>query len=200
MNTMIKIGITGGIGSGKSVVASLFQLLGVPVYIADEESKRLTNQSMTIRRQLIAHYGEAIYTAEGLNKPLLAAKIFQDPAQRRIVNGIIHPEVKHHFEAWAAQQETPLCAIESAILFESGFDQVVDTHLMVYAPKALRIERATTRDAASREAIQQRIESQMADEEKRELADHLIYNDNQQPLIPQVTALIACLTAKGNTF
>ena len=197
---MIKIGITGGIGSGKSVVASLFQLLGVPVYIADEESKRLTNQSMTIRRQLIAHYGEAIYTAEGLNKPLLAAKIFQDPAQRRIVNGIIHPEVKHHFEAWAAQQETPLCAIESAILFESGFDQVVDTHLMVYAPKALRIERATTRDAASREAIQQRIESQMADEEKRELVDHLIYNDNQQPLIPQVTALIARLTTKGNTF
>lgn len=197
---MIKIGITGGIGSGKSVVASLFQLLGVPVYIADEESKRLTNQSMTIRRQLIAHYGEAIYTAEGLNKPLLAAKIFQDPAQRRIVNGIIHPEVKHHFEAWAAQQETPLCAIESAILFESGFDQVVDTHLMVYAPKALRIERATARDAASREAIQQRIESQMADEEKRELADHLIYNDNQQPLIPQVTALITRLTAKGNTF
>ena len=197
---MIKIGITGGIGSGKSVVASLFQLLGVPVYIADEESKRLTNQSMTIRRQLIAHYGEAIYTAEGLNKPLLAAKIFQDPAQRRIVNGIIHPEVKHHFEAWAAQQETPLCAIESAILFESGFDQVVDTHLMVYAPKALRIERATARDAASREAIQQRIESQMADEKKRELADHLIYNDNQQPLIPQVTALIARLTAKGNTF
>ena len=197
---MIKIGITGGIGSGKSVVASLFQLLGVPVYIADEESKRLTNQSMTIRRQLIAHYGEAIYTAEGLNKPLLAAKIFQDPAQRRIVNGIIHPEVKHHFEAWAAQQETPLCAIESAILFESGFDQVVDTHLMVYAPKALRIERATARDAASREAIQQRIESQMADEEKRELVDHLIYNDNQQPLIPQVTALIARLTTKGNTF
>ena len=197
---MIKIGITGGIGSGKSVVASLFQLLGVPVYIADEESKRLTNQSMTIRRQLIAHYGEAIYTAEGLNKPLLAAKIFQDPAQRRIVNGIIHPEVKHHFEAWAAQQETPLCAIESAILFESGFDQVVDTRLMVYAPKALRIERATARDAASREAIQQRIESQMADEEKRKLADHLIYNDNQQPLIPQVTALIARLTAKGNTF
>ena len=77
---------------------------------------------------------------------------------------------------------------------------MVDTHLMVYAPKALRIERATTRDAASREAIQQRIESQMADEEKRELADHLIYNDNQQLLIPQVTALITRLTAKGNTF
>ena len=197
---MIKIGITGGIGSGKSVVASLFQLLGVPVYIADEESKRLTNRSATIRQQLIALYGEAIYTAEGLNKLLLASKIFQDPEQLRIVNGIIHPEVKRHFEAWAAQQGTPLCAIESAILFESGFDKVVDTSLMVYAPKALRIERAIARDAASREAIQRRIESQMADEEKRQLADHLIYNDDRQPLIPQVTALIARLLDKGNTF
>ena len=197
---MIKIGITGGIGSGKSVVASLFQLLGVPVYIADEESKRLTNQSMTIRRQLIAHYGEAIYTAEGLNKPLLAAKIFQDPAQRRIVNGIIHPEVKHHFEAWAAQQETPLCAIESAILFESGFDQVVDTHLMVYAPMDLRIERATARDVASREAIQRRIKSQMADEEKCLLADYIIYNDDKQPLIPQITKLVSRLLAEDKTF
>lgn len=197
---MIKIGITGGIGSGKSVVASLFRLLGVPVYIADEESKRLTNQSVTIRKQLIALYGEAIYTTEGLNRSLLAAKIFQDPAQLRIVNGIIHPEVKRHFEAWAVQQPTPLCAIESAILFESGFDKVVDTSLMVYAPKALRIERATARDAAPREAIQRRIENQMADEEKRKLADHLIYNDDQQPLIPQVTTLIARLLDKGNTF
>ena len=200
MNIMIKIGITGGIGSGKSVVATLFRLFGVPVYIADEESKQLTNQSETIRKQLIAHYEEAIYTPEGLNKPLLAAKIFQDPAQLRIVNGIIHPEVKRHFEAWAAKQTTPLCAIESAILFESGFDKVVDTSLMVYAPKALRIERATARDAASREAIQRRIESQMADEEKRKLADHLIYNDDQQPLIPQVTAFLARLLDKGNTF
>lgn len=197
---MIKIGITGGIGSGKSVVASLFRLFGVPVYIADEESKQLTNQSETIRKQLIAHYGEAIYTPEGLNKPLLAAKIFQDPAQLRIVNGIIHPEVKRHFEAWAAKQTTLLCAIESAILFESGFDKVVDTSLMVYAPKALRIERATARDAASREAIQRRIESQMADEEKRKLADHLIYNDDQQPLIPQVIAFLTRLLDKGNTF
>lgn len=197
---MIKIGITGGIGSGKSVVASLFQLLGIPIYIADEESKRLTNQSAIIRQQLIAHYGEAIYTAEGLNKPLLAAKIFQDPEQLRIVNGIIHPEVKHHFRAWTAQQTTPLCAIESAILFESGFDKEVDTHLMVYAPKTLRIERATARDAASKETIIQRIESQMADEEKRKLANHLIYNDNLQPLIPQVTRFIAQLQDNSKTF
>lgn len=197
---MIRIGITGGIGSGKSVVATLFRLLGVPVYIADEESKRLTNQSTLIRQQLIAHFGEEIYTAEGLNKPLLASKIFQDPEQRDIVNRIIHPEVKRHFEAWVAQQSTPLCAIESAILFESGFDKVVDTSLMVYAPKALRIERATARDAASRTAIQRRIESQMADEQKCELADHLIYNDDQQPLIPQVTQLIAQLLGKGKTF
>lgn len=197
---MIRIGITGGIGSGKSVVATLFRLLGIPVYIADEESKRLTNQSAVIRKQLISHFGEEIYTAEGLNKSLLASLIFQDPEQLRIVNSIIHPEVKRHFEAWITQQSTPICAIESAILFESGFDKVVDTSLMVYAPKALRIERAADRDAAPREAIQQRIENQMADEEKRMLADHLIYNDDQQPLIPQVTHLIDLLLSKGKTF
>ena len=197
---MIKIGITGGIGSGKSVVASLFRLLGIPVYIADEESKQLTNQSPVIRQQLTAHFGEAIYTAEGLNRSLLANLIFQDPKQLRIVNGIIHPEVKRRFEAWATRQTTPLCAIESAILFESGFDQVVGTHLMVYAPKALRIERAIARDSASREAIQRRIENQMADEEKRLLADHVIYNDDQQPLIPQVTKLIDQLLPEGKTF
>ena len=197
---MIKIGITGGIGSGKSVVASLFRLLGIPVYIADDESKRLTNQSLTIRQQLTTHFGEAIYTAEGLNKPLLANLIFQNPEQLRIVNGIIHPAVKQHFEAWAARQVTPLCAIESAILFESGFDKVVDTHLMVYAPMDLRIERATARDVASREAIQRRIKSQMADEEKCLLADYIIYNDDKQPLIPQITKLVSRLLAEDKTF
>ena len=116
------------------------------------------------------------------------------------MNGIIHPAVKQHFEAWAARQVTPLCAIESAILFESGFDKVVDTHLMVYAPLDLRIERATARDAASREAIQSRIKSQMADEEKCLLADYIIYNDDKQPLIPQITKLVSRLLAEDKTF
>ena len=132
---MIKIGITGGIGSGKSVVASLLALSGVPVYIADEESKWLTNNSPVIREKLTALFGPEIYTNEGLNKKLLASHIFNNPKQLQQVNQIIHPEVNRHFSAWVERQTSPLCAIESAILFESGFYKVVDISLMVYAPR-----------------------------------------------------------------
>ena len=134
---MIKIGITGGIGSGKSVVASLLALSGVPVYIADEESKWLTNNSPVIREKLTALFGPEIYTNEGLNKKLLASHIFNNPEQLQQVNQIIHPEVNRHFSAWVERQTSPLCAIESAILFESGFYKVVDISLMVYAPREL---------------------------------------------------------------
>ena len=126
---MIKIGITGGIGSGKSVVASLLALSGVPVYIADEESKWLTNNSPVIREKLTALFGPEIYTNEGLNKKLLASHIFNNPEQLQQVNQIIHPEVNRHFSAWVERQTSPLCAIESAILFESGFYKVVDISL-----------------------------------------------------------------------
>ena len=111
---MIKIGITGGIGSGKSVVASLLALSGIPVYIADEESKWLTNNSPVIREKLTALFGPEIYTNEGLNKKLLASHIFNNPEQLQQVNQIIHPEVNRHFSAWVERQTSPLCAIESS--------------------------------------------------------------------------------------
>ena len=164
---MIKIGITGGIGSGKSVVASLLALSGVPVYIADEESKWLT-----------------------------ASHIFNNPEQLQQVNQIIHPEVNRHFSAWVERQTSPLCAIESAILFESGFYKVVDISLMVYAPRELRIERALGRDSASREEIERRINSQISDEEKKDRSDYVIYNDNRQALIPQVGKLLCWLQSQ----
>ena len=169
---MIKIGITGGIGSGKSVVASLLALSGVPVYIADEESKWLTNNSPVIR------------------------DIFNNPEQLQQVNQIIHPEVNRHFSAWVERQTSPLCAIESAILFESGFYKVVDISLMVYAPRELRIERALGRDSASREEIERRINSQISDEEKKDRSDYVIYNDNRQALIPQVGKLLCWLQSQ----
>ena len=183
---MRKIGITGGIGSGKSVVAELLRLHGVPVYIADEESKRLTASSPVIHEQLTALLGPDIYTEQGLNKPLLANYIFGDPTIRQKVNQIIHPEVNRDFEAWCVRQQRPLCAIESAILFESGFNRIVDDCLMVYAPLDIRIERASLRDHASHEAILKRINSQMPDEEKCKLADYIILNDGKSPLLPQV--------------
>lgn len=195
---MIKIGITGGIGSGKSVVATLFTLLGIPVYIADKESKWLTNHSPIIREKLISLFGEGIYINEELNKKLLASHIFHDPKLLQQVNKIIHPEVNKHFVEWVSKQSCDICAIESAILFESGFDRIVDISLMVYAPKTLRIERAAMRDTASKEEIEGRINNQMADEIKKERSNYVIYNDNQQLLIPQVESLIAKLRKSKN--
>ncbi|MDH6306649.1 dephospho-CoA kinase [Parabacteroides sp. PF5-5] len=187
---MIKIGLTGGIGSGKSIIADLFQVLGVPVYIADTESKQLTNTSPQIRNELTVLYGEDLYLDSGIDKKRLASIIFNDPEQLKLVNRIIHPVVNRHFLEWAASRKTSLCVIETAILFESGFDRSVDFSLMVYAPLELRIERTLKRDKASREDIIRRINNQLPDEEKKERADYVIYNDGKSALIPQLAHLI----------
>ena len=200
---MIKIGITGGIGSGKSVVATLLRLYGIPVYIADEESKRLTNSSPVIRRALVDLVGEAVYDADGkLDKPRLANFIFGQPEHLARVNAIIHPEVNRDFLDWSERQEKAFCAIESAILFESGFDRIVDVKLMVLAPLEIRLERAIARDHASREALERRIKSQMADEEKASRSDYVIHNDDRQALIliPQVENFIGWLKNRENAL
>lgn len=195
---MIKIGITGGIGSGKSIVASLLNLHGIPVYLADTESKILTVTSPVIREKLIALLGKELYTEEGLlNKKLLASYIFSNPEYLKEVNAIIHPEVKRHFTEWAERQLSEFCAIESAILFESGFNQTVDKSLMVYAPLELRIGRAMQRDNVSREEIINRINNQLPDETKKEWSDYVIHNDDIQALLPQVGRFLASL--RNNT-
>lgn len=188
---MIKLGVTGGIGSGKTTVAQLLEVMGVPVYIADEESKRLTDQDPLIRQQLIALFGTSIYNERGLNRPLLASHIFSDKALLKQVNGIIHPIVKQDFLRWAAEQPTACCAIETAILFESGFDGIVDKSVMVYAPSALRIQRVMQRNGVEREEVERRMQSQMSDEAKRDLADYVLYNDDSRALIPQLIALLS---------
>ncbi len=190
---MIKIGITGGIGSGKSVIASLLNLYGIPVYVADTESKILTETSPAIKEKLTALFGDDLYTDKGLNKKLLASHIFTNPEYLQQVNAIIHPEVNNHFSAWTKAQASPICAIESAILFESGFNKVVDKSLMVYAPREIRIERAVLRDNTAREEIIRRIENQLPDETKRDRSDYVIYNDDKQALLPQVEKFLASL-------
>lgn len=190
---MIKIGITGGIGSGKSVVASLLVLSGVPVYSADTESKRLTQTSPVIRKQLTALFGPNLYTDQGLDKKLLASHIFRNAEALLKVNAIIHPEVNQDFSAWAKRQSTPFCAIESAILFESGFDRYVDLSLMVAAPMELRIQRVLERDNATRDEVIARIQSQLPDEIKNRRADYTIYNDDRHALIPQIDSFITHL-------
>lgn len=187
---MIKIGVTGGIGSGKTVVTTLLEVMGIPVYIADEQSKRLTDTSPIIKEKLIALFGPDIYTPKGLNRGLLASYIFNSAEDLRKVNRIIHPEVNRHFLDWVDQQPGDLCAIESAILFESGFDRIVDFSLMVYAPVELRIERVGKRDGATREEIEKRINSQLSDEIKKERSSFVVFNDNTHPLIPQIQEIL----------
>lgn len=190
---MIKIGITGGIGSGKSVVASLLNLYGIPVYVADTESKILTVTSPVIKEKLIALFGKDLYTEEGLDKKLLASHIFGNPECLKQVNEIIHPEVNRHFSEWTKSLSSEICAIESAILFESGFNNIVDKSLMVYAPQELRIRRALQRDNVSREEVTSRINNQLSDETKKDWSDYVIQNDDKQALLPQVEKFLAAL-------
>ncbi|KAA6347731.1 Dephospho-CoA kinase [termite gut metagenome] len=187
----IKIGITGGIGSGKSVVSRLFELMGIPVYISDTESKRLTVFDPFIRKKLTNLLGEEVYKNGELNKLLLASYLFENPDKTKTINNIIHPYVREDFQRWVAEHSSyPTLAIESAILMESGFTQEVDVILLIYASEELRLERVMKRTSSSRELIVKRIRSQMCDEEKMKLADYIIINDGEMPLIPQVESIL----------
>lgn len=188
---MICIAITGGIGSGKSYVSALLEKAGIPVYNADNESKRLTTENAEIRSGLVNLLGEEVYVEGVLNKPMLASYLFANAENAARVNAIIHPCVKKDFKQWMEMHaESELVALESAILYESGFDDVVDTVVVVYAPKELRLKRAMLRDAASREQIEARMNAQMDDEEKCRKADFVVYNDGTFPLEEQLTSII----------
>ena len=193
----IKIGITGGIGSGKSTVSRLLEVLGVPVYISDLETKRLMASDSLIREDLSALLGAEVYAGGTLNKPLLASYLFGSPEHAKEINCIVHPRVKEDFRRWTqCRTAFPIVGIESAILVEAGFAGEVDAIVMVYASEEVRILRAVRRDASSRELIEKRIRSQMNDEEKRKYADFVIVNDGETPLIPQVLELIGSLSEK----
>lgn len=188
---MIKLGITGGIGSGKSTVSELFTLLGVPVYIADKESKRLTETSVVIKMQLIALFGEELYQNGVLNKALLASHIFKDQEKLDKVNKIIHPIVGADFDQWVKSNSNfDIVAQEAAILFESGFDKYVDKVITVYTPLEERVRRTMGRDGVTREKVLERIQNQMPDEKKVELSDFVIVNDGTISLIEQVLEIL----------
>lgn len=190
---MIRLGITGGIGSGKSYVAHLLEEKGFPLYDTDREAKRLTLTHPRIREALSTLLGAEVYQADGtLNKPLLASYLFSSPEHAEQINGIIHPCVYEDFRAWAHRQEeagAQVVMMESAILFESGFQKAVDYVVMVYAPLELRIKRAMQRDLASEAQIRARISAQMDDEEKKRKADYVLYNEEKTPLEAQIAAL-----------
>lgn len=180
------VGITGGIGSGKSTVAHIFSLLGVPVYNSDIRSKELLNKDPELKSRLIEQFGEEIYTTTGIDRKRFAALIFNDKKLLETSNSIIHPLVKSDFEDWVASQSFPYVIKESAILFETGIYKQLDKIMLVTAPEKLRIKRVVDRDQTPEKVVLERIKNQWVDVKKIPLADFVIYNDETQMLLPQI--------------
>lgn len=173
----------------------------IPVYNADNEAKRLTVFDAGIRGELIALLGEEVYKDGLLNKPLLASYLFSNPAHVLQINSIIHPRVRKDFTVWVERQEKcEIVGMESAILYEAGFQDTVDAVIMVYAPVELRIQRAMYRDGASEEQVRARIAAQMDDEEKRRRADFTVVNDGVQLLIPQLNRIVEQLKTENSYY
>ena len=187
---MIKLGLTGGIGSGKTTVAKIFETLGIPVYYSDFWAKNLTNSNKKIISKLKKEFGQEIYTTEKkLNKELLSKIIFSDKSKLEIVNNIIHPIVRNHFDNWVETKEKEkhkFIIKEAAILFESGAYKQVNKVITVSSKLELRIERLQNRDGSSKDEILKKIASQMPEEEKIKRSDYIIYNNKNDMLLQQV--------------
>jgi dephospho-CoA kinase len=183
---MLRIGLTGGIGSGKSTVAKVFELLDVPVYYADEASKRLYHSNEQLKASLSEHFGTDIYEAGQLNRSKLAAIVFNDPQKLTLLNQLVHPLTISDAQEWMNHQTTPYVIKEAALLFESGSAKGLDFVIGVHAPVALRIKRAMDRDRLSREEVISRANRQINDVIKMKLCDFVIENNDLELVIPQV--------------
>ncbi len=165
------VGLTGGIGSGKTTVSKMFSALGVPVYIADVEAKKLTNTSKVIRRKIISIFGEKSYKDEVLDSKYIANIVFNDSEKLEKLNNIIHPKVAKHFKKWVAKQEGVYCSKEAAILFENGSYKSCDATILVTAPETIRIKRVLQRDGVTKEEVRARMKNQWSDTKKRSLTE-----------------------------
>jgi len=172
------IGLTGGIGSGKTTVAKMFSEFNVPIYTADTEAKKLINKSKVIKRKLIKLFGEKAYIDEKLNRDFIAQKIFNDKDLLEKMNAIVHPKVASHFKRWLSKQNAPYIIKEVAILFENGSYLLCDAVILVIADKELRIQRVIKRDKSSRPKVQAIINNQWDDDKKISLSQFVINNSN----------------------
>jgi dephospho-CoA kinase len=183
---ILKVGITGGIGSGKSTVAKVFEVLGIPVYYADEAAKRLMNEDPDLKEQLVKQFGIETYVDGKLNRKYLSALVFNDEEKLALLNSIVHPATICDAEQWMLQQTTPYALKEAALIFESDAHQQLDYVIGVYAPPEVRIHRVMKRDGISREEVNARMGKQMDETIKMQLCDYVITNDEQELVIPQV--------------
>lgn len=191
---MLKVGITGGIGSGKSTVCRIFSALGIPVYDADSRAKWLQTNDLLLKNQIIQHFGNEAYLADGsLNRGYLASQIFNQPEKLQLLNRLVHPCVAKDSEEWLAQQQAagkPYSIKEAALMIEAGSYKQLDVLIVVTAPDQVRIARVLQRDPQrSAEEIAAIISKQMPESEKIKMADYVIVNDGNHMLIPQVIRL-----------
>lgn len=184
---MLKIGITGGIGSGKTTVCRIFQILGIPVFNADEVAKKSMESNPILVSQIKSRFGEEVYFSTGqLNRKYLSEIVFKDSDALNELNGLVHPISIQAFEVWSSQQTSAYCLREAAILFESGAYRSCDYTILVFSPEALRIERVMKRSQISEDAVRSIMNKQMPEEEKKKLADFLLINDESNAILPQV--------------
>lgn len=173
---MYKVGITGGIGSGKSLVADMLLKRGVALYSSDSRAKELMASDPELRQQLVERFGSEVFCAEGLNRAYLAERVFASDEELKALNAIVHPRVMADFEQWAEKQSGDYVVLESAILYESGFDGAVDIVVAIMAPEELRIERVIKRDGVTKEQVEERMRHQLSDEERCNRAKYAIVN------------------------
>lgn len=185
----MRIGLTGGIGSGKSTVAGIFKVLGIPVFDADWEARQIMETDPVLRQSIVEKFGADAYTGGALNRKYLSAIVFNDPVQLGILNSLVHPAAIAAAEAWAKRQKAPYVVKEAALFFETGSAAGLDYMLGVYAPEYIRIRRVMDRDSVSRDEVMKRMQRQIQEEIKMRLCDEVILNDDQQLLIPQVLKL-----------
>ncbi len=196
---MLRIGLTGGIGSGKSTVAKIFEVLGIPVYYADTEAKRIMNLDADLKKAILKNFGEEAYSIDGLNNKFIASVVFNDKLKLNLLNSLVHPATMKDGEAWMLRQTTPYAIHEAALIFEAHVNERLDYVIGVSAPEELRIDRAMKRNNASRDEVLKRINHQMNEDEKMKLCDFVISNDEQQLATPQVLAMHDKLLAIANT-
>ena len=192
---MKKIGLTGGIGSGKTSIAQIIAAMSYPVYYSDQRAKFLSDENPAIRNGLFDLFGDEAYIDGTLNRVFVSERIFSKPDLRLKVNEIIHPIVRKDFDDWAAQQTSSLIFNEAAILFETGAYQQFDAVLLVCAPEAVRIQRVMLRDHCSKASVEERIQSQWTDAQKRSLTKYCVENDGRQPILIQLEKILKELEA-----
>jgi len=173
---MVKVGLTGGIGSGKTTIAKMFEELGVPVYYADDEAKKLMNSNSQIQKELLQLLGKNAYQNGKLNRAFIAGVIFNDKNKLKKINAIVHPVVANHFEKWAHNQQSKYVIQENAIIFESGAQDKFDKIITVTAPVEIKTERVMSRDHVSKEKVQERMKNQLKDDYKIENSFYVIHN------------------------